>query len=127
MSDPIASAPTAAPVGRGPARSASDQPPSLGRLIGLGLAAATLAVTVAVVILAVTGALAPVTPAIFDPGAVVRWGLPMVRTLHDLAAAATIGLLVVGTFLAPPEPATEASALAGLRLAMVRALSLIHI
>lgn len=82
------------------------------RLIALGAAAAGLAVVVAVVLLAATGALAPVTPAIFDPGATVRWGLPIVRTLHDLAAAATIGLLVVGTFLVDQE---------GVRQTMVRA------
>ena len=83
------------------------------RLIVLGAAAAGLAVLVAVAILAATGALAPVTPAIFDPGATVRWGLPIVRTLHDLAAAATIGLLVVGTFVVSDSGARQSIIRAG--------------
>jgi cytochrome c oxidase assembly factor CtaG/putative copper export protein len=92
-----------------------------GRLIGLGVAAAGLAVTIAVVVLAATGALTPATPAIFDPGAVARWGLPIVRTLHDLAAAASIGLLVVGTFLVAPASARAKAELEGDRLGIVRA------
>ena len=91
------------------------------RLLGLGAAAVGLAAVVAVAILGAAGALAPVTPAIFDPGAAVRWGLPIVRAVHDLAAAATIGLLVVGTFLAAPESAQQAGELDGLRLRIIRA------
>ena len=95
--------------------------PTTGRLVGLGAAAAGLAVVVAVAVLAVTGALAPITPVIFDPGALVRYGVPVARTLHDLSAAAAIGLLVVGTFLTPPDAPAEASVLAGTRLRLVRA------
>lgn len=91
------------------------------RLLGLGAAALGLAVVVAVAILGAAGALAPVTPEIFDPGAAVRWGLPIVRAVHDLAAAATIGLLVVGTFLVAPESAQQAGELEGTRLRIVRA------
>lgn len=90
-------------------------------MLGLGAAAAALAVLIAVLILAATGALAPVTPAIFDPGAMVRWGLPIARTVHDLAAAATIGLLVVGTFLLPPTSVKQPNVLTGDRLRLVRA------
>lgn len=93
----------------------------IGLGIGLGIAAAALAVGVAVAILAATGALAPLTPAAFDPGALVRWGLPIARAVHDLAAASTIGLLVVATFLVPPESPGQAVALEGVRLRMVRA------
>ena len=89
--------------------------------MGLGAVAIGLAVLVAVVILGASGALSPVTPAIFDPGAAVRWGLPIVRAIHDLAAAATIGLLVVGTFLVAPESAQQSGELEGTRLRMVRA------
>ena len=91
------------------------------RLLVLGAVGVGLAVLVAVVILGAGGALAPVTPAIFDPGAAVRWGLPIVRAIHDLAAAATIGLLVVGTFLVGPESAQQSGELEGTRLRMVRA------
>jgi len=30
-----------------------------------------------------------------DAGGMVRWGLPIARAVHDLAAASTVGLLVV--------------------------------
>ena len=36
-----------------------------------------------------------------DPGAVTRWGLPLARTLSDLAAALTVGLLTVTVFVLP--------------------------
>ena len=86
----------------------------------VALGSVGLAVLVAVGILGATGALAPVTPAIFDPGALVRWGLPIARAVHDLLAAATVGLLIVGTFLAPPSSARQAGELEGIRLRIVR-------
>ncbi|HEY5980808.1 MAG TPA: cytochrome c oxidase assembly protein [Microlunatus sp.] len=95
--------------------------PVSARLVGVVAGAAGLAVLIAVSILAATGALAPVTPALFDPGALVRWGQPAARTLHDLAAAATIGLLMVGTFLVAPAARQRAGALEGDRLRLIRA------
>ncbi|HVK34211.1 MAG TPA: hypothetical protein VM428_00980, partial [Microlunatus sp.] len=92
-----------------------------GRTLSVVAAGVGLAVLVAVTILAATGALAPISPAIFDPGALVRWGQPIARAVHDLAAAATIGLLVVGTFLVPPERGQQSGALEGDRLRIVRA------
>ena len=41
--------------------------------------------------------------------------------MHDLAAAATIGLLVVGTFLVPPAKGQQSGVLEGDRLRIVRA------
>jgi cytochrome c oxidase assembly factor CtaG/putative copper export protein len=38
---------------------------------------------------------------LLDPGAIVRWGLPVVRTVHDLAAALTIGALVLAAVVLP--------------------------
>lgn len=49
------------------------------------------------------GAQAPLA-GLLDPGAAVRWGLPFVRVVHDLAAAVTIGALVLAA-VALPEPA----------------------
>ncbi|MHB1475464.1 MAG: hypothetical protein ACYCV4_17940, partial [Dermatophilaceae bacterium] len=43
---------------------------------------------------------APVT-GLPDTGALVRWGLPVVRAIHDLAAASTVGLLVVAATIIP--------------------------
>lgn len=102
-----------------PAPSPTQHAPA--RLIGLGAAATGLAVAVAVTLLATTGALAAITPAVFDPGALVRWGLPIARTLHDLAAAASIGLLVLGTFVVPPTTPSQGMALEGVRLKIIRA------
>ncbi len=39
--------------------------------------------------------------ALGDSGPVVRWGLPLVRVVHDVSAAATIGLLMLAAFLVP--------------------------
>jgi len=49
----------------------------------------------------VTGAVAPGVPGLPDAGTVVRWGIPLVRVLHDLAAALTVGLLVVAATIVP--------------------------
>ncbi|MDE8669986.1 cytochrome c oxidase assembly protein [Pseudarthrobacter sp. H3Y2-7] len=37
-----------------------------------------------------------------DPGALVRWGFGIVQTVHNIAAAATIGALVFAAFIVPP-------------------------
>lgn len=37
-----------------------------------------------------------------DPGALVQWGYGLAQTLHNLAAAATIGGLVFAAFIIPP-------------------------
>jgi hypothetical protein len=58
---------------------------------------------VAVVIPAglLAGAFAAPVAGLPDTGALVRWGLPVVRAIHDLAAASTIGLLVVAATIIP--------------------------
>jgi len=42
-----------------------------------------------------------------DAGPVVRWGLPVVRAIHDLAAAGTVGLLVVAATIIPESRGTS--------------------
>lgn len=42
-----------------------------------------------------------------DPGALVRWSLPVLRVVHDAAAAVTVGALVVGAFLVPETTRTS--------------------
>jgi putative copper resistance protein D len=94
--DSSAAGPPGAPGGR-----------TSGAGLAVGAAVVGAAVLVALLLLGVTGALAAITPASFDPGAVVRIGLPAARAVHDLAAALTIGLLVVAAwFVAPPAEAT---------------------
>lgn len=43
---------------------------------------------------------------LLDPGPLVRWGIPLVRTVHDLAAALTIGALLLGGLLVPESTST---------------------
>ena len=66
-------------------------------------AVVTAGVAVLVGLLIGHGAQAPLA-GLLDPGAAVRWGLPFARTLHDLAAALTIGALVLAA-VALPETA----------------------
>lgn len=41
-----------------------------------------------------------------DPGGFVRWSLPVLRVVHDAAAAVTVGALVLGAFLVPETTRT---------------------
>lgn len=52
-----------------------------------------------------SGALAPL--ALGDPGPAVRFGLPLVRTIHDAAATVTIGALVVAAVVVPETTRTR--------------------
>ncbi|WP_446666816.1 cytochrome c oxidase assembly protein [Flexivirga sp. B27] len=60
--------------------------------LGVGLLACAAAVTF-------TGAAAKLE--LLDPGALVRWGLPLTTTAFQLAMALTIGLLLLGGMLMP--------------------------
>jgi cytochrome c oxidase assembly factor CtaG/putative copper export protein len=42
-----------------------------------------------------------------DAGVLIVWGLPIVRAIHDLAAASTVGLLVVAATIIPEAPHTS--------------------
>ena len=46
-------------------------------------------------------------PGLPDPGTLVRWGLPVVRAVHDVAAAMTVGLLVLAATIIPETTAHE--------------------
>lgn len=41
--------------------------------------------------------------ALYDPGVIVDKGLPIVRTVHDIFAAGTVGLLVLAAFILPGQ------------------------
>ncbi|OLT23850.1 cytochrome C oxidase assembly protein [Ornithinimicrobium sp. CNJ-824] len=56
-----------------------------------------VALVTAVPAAALSGAAAPLV--LGDAGPFVRWGMPLVGVVHDLAAALTVGLLVVAAFL----------------------------
>jgi cytochrome c oxidase assembly factor CtaG/putative copper export protein len=62
-----------------------------------------LVAVVAVVIPAslLGGAFASPAAGLPDAGALIRWGIPIVRGIHDLAAAGTVGLLLVAGTIIP--------------------------
>jgi len=47
------------------------------------------------------GAFAAPAAGLPDVGALIRWGIPIVRGIHDLAAAGTVGLLLVAATIIP--------------------------
>ena len=82
--------------------------PIAGILVALGLVGAIVAALV-------TGAADPLF--ISDPGPLVRWGLPVLGVVAQLASALTLGLLGMAAFLVPETTRTnrrvEATRLAG--------------
>ncbi len=73
------------------------------------LTTGVVAFAACLVVIGVGGAAAPAAPGLQDPGAVVRWGLPLVRAVHDLSAALTVGLFLVAA-VAIPDRASAALA-----------------
>ncbi len=86
--------------------------------------AAALAVPLAVLTtllgLVLAGQLEQTQPGLPDAGAFVRAGLPAGRTLQDLAAALTVGLLVLAACVLPPASGKVKDDLVGHRARAVR-------
>ncbi|HEY0239599.1 MAG TPA: cytochrome c oxidase assembly protein [Friedmanniella sp.] len=89
-----------------------------GRLVLV--AAAGVAVLLTLVLLGLTGELAAPVGGLLDPGSFVRYGLPAARAVHDVAASATVGLLVLATWAVAPAAGKSVDSLAGPRRLMVR-------
>ncbi|HEX8511424.1 MAG TPA: hypothetical protein VF635_18235, partial [Propionibacteriaceae bacterium] len=89
---------------------------SAAALVGVLVAIAT-----AVGILVATGQLGVAASGGFDSGALVRYGTPAVRVAHDLAAALSVGLLVLATWCVAPEPDAPGQSLTGSRRLLARA------
>ncbi|MEW1955633.1 cytochrome c oxidase assembly protein [Terrabacter sp. NPDC080008] len=74
-----------------------------------------------------TGAANPLPAGFTDAGPVVRWALPLVRAVHDVAASLTIGSLLLAATMIPGRTRAETASLdeprraAALRLATVAA------
>jgi cytochrome c oxidase assembly factor CtaG len=64
-------------------------------IVAVGVAAMAFGLVVA------GGAYQPALPGLPDSGPVIAWGLPILRTLTDFAAVATIGWLLAATVLDP--------------------------
>jgi putative copper resistance protein D len=81
-------------------------PSSTGARLGRpGLVLTGVAVLAVLAGALVAGAAA--APVLGDPGPLVRWGVLVARVIHDLAAAATVGLLVLAAFLVPETTRTN--------------------
>ena len=83
----------------------SNPRPGRGSATPLALVPAALAAATALlaVLLATrtTGQLVPPPPGLTDPGDLVRYGQPVVRVVHDLAAAMTLGLILLAVGIVP--------------------------
>src|SRR5512139_1360739 len=70
-----------------------------------------LALLAAVVAAAYSGAAAPPPQGLTDAGPQVRWALPLVRVVHDLAAALTVGVLLLAATMVPGATRRAAASL----------------
>lgn len=111
----------AAPARPAAARSGGSAGPPAGSPARLPVAVLALA-ALAVLPLAAAVGQAAAREVIGDPGAVSRWGVLYARTLHDVCAAATVGLLLHAAFLVPETTRTHrrvtATRLAGIAAAL---------
>lgn len=83
---------------------ASPRPPSLSApAVGVPVAVAVLVVVLAG---SFTGIFAGLL-GFDDGGPLVRWGIPLARAMHDLAAAATLGLLLLAGTIVPERASTD--------------------
>lgn len=87
--------------------SAATPGPSRWTSATLALAAGAVAAVIGLLVVGAT-----VASAVSDPGAVVRWGVPLTTFAGELAASATVGFLLVGTFLVPERARTARRATA---------------
>ncbi|GAA0968968.1 cytochrome c oxidase assembly protein [Acrocarpospora macrocephala] len=65
------------------------------------------------------GTPAPTIAGLPSPGSLTRWGLPIVRLVHDICAVATVGILVVSVIAAQDAKARASLAQAAGRWAVV--------
>ncbi|MGI8459736.1 MAG: cytochrome c oxidase assembly protein [Propionibacteriaceae bacterium] len=89
-----------------------------GRPYAVLVGALLVMVATVLAVAGATGLLAVVTPVEFDPGTLVRYGLPVSRAVHDAAAAVTIGLLVVAAWCVGPDRGTARGPAGGGRSAV---------
>lgn len=87
------------------------------RLVALGV---PVAVLVALLALVFAGQLEQAQPGLPDAGSFVRIGLPVARTVLDLAEVLTVGLLLVAATMLPPASADVGDELVGHRARAVR-------
>lgn len=84
--------------------------PAASRNIGVVAGAAIVAVVASVVAAAYSGAVAPLAEGLTDAGPAVRWALPLVRVLHDVAASLTVGVLLLAATMVPGKSRADSAA-----------------
>jgi cytochrome c oxidase assembly factor CtaG/putative copper export protein len=82
--------------------------------------AVPLALVAMLLALVLTGNLGQSEPGLPDAGAFVRLALPICRTVQDLSAALTVGLLFLAAFVLPPTSVYVKDELTGVRARSVR-------
>jgi cytochrome c oxidase assembly factor CtaG len=75
----------------------------VGTVVLVGLAASVLAARF-------TGAADPLPGGLVDAGPAVRWALPLVRVVHDVAASLTLGTLLLAATMIPGRTPSESRA-----------------
>lgn len=91
------------PVGVTSPPSAPSRPPRASSAPGVGVAHLALIVLAGLLVSALAGSFSGATDPIelSEAGPTVRWGIPLLRVVFDIAAALTIGLLLLGGLLMP--------------------------
>lgn len=91
---------TSTTASRRPGTTASTVSGPVFGLVAIGLLAVAL-VAVAFGLVLAEGSYVPAADGLPDPGPIVGWGTPILRTLTDIAAVVTIGWLLAAAFLDP--------------------------
>jgi cytochrome c oxidase assembly factor CtaG/putative copper export protein len=98
--------PRASPTGAAAPAPGARRSTVTGAVIEQILPGVAVAAVVALALTALSGARTYARLGLPDPGALVTYGLPVVRALTESAAVVTVGALLLAAFLAPPPGAS---------------------
>jgi putative copper resistance protein D len=84
--------------------------PASPRNVGVVAGVAVVAVVASLLAAAFSGAVAPLPEGLTDAGPGVRWALPLVRVVHDLAASLTVGVLLLAATMVPGRTRADSAA-----------------
>ncbi len=101
------STPSASSAGSGDATTAGRPGADVSRL-----GQVTVVALVAVIVAGLLGGAFAGLDGFDDGGVIARWGIPLTRTIHDIAAAATVGLLILAGTIVPERASTDRRGLA---------------
>lgn len=92
---------------------ALDRSPAVRRSVAAGPVALVVIAGLAASVVAAyfSGAVASLPAGLNDAGPVVRWSLPLVRVIHDVAAALTVGALVLAVTMIPGKTRAASAAI----------------